>query len=232
MGKTPKKRARVQHNFYSVALAKKPNKKATPKQTVAAKKSKKRRSPSQPTVMTEAERKRFFSVIKNPRDKACFALCFYHGLRVSELRLLQMSDYREGDRGTSMDRILLHRLKGSISGETAVVPECARLIRAWLRQRGRGPGVLFPSRQRGAISRYRVFRLMQKYCRLANVAGEKAHPHCLRHTCATSLLADREEPITSVQQHLGHAAISSTMRYVHVADAYSEARIRRLQAWK
>ena len=235
MSKTAQKSRRAQQNLEIVAPTESEETAGNApalRTPASATQATKRRAPKKdPVHLTILEKTRFFSVIRNPRDKAAFGLCFYHGLRVSELRLLQMSDYREGS-SCSLDRLKVTRLKGSISGETAVIPECAKLIRAWIRRRGRSPGVLFPSRQRTALSRHRLFRLMQHYGKLAQLPPEKRHPHVLRHSCATMLLVDQGEPLVSVQQHLGHSSVQSTMKYISTGAEYSQARILRLQNWR
>lgn len=60
---------------------------------------------------TLEEIKKLFSAIKDKRDKALFLLAYRHGLRASEVALLQLSDidFKTG-------RIKIHRLKGSLSG--------------------------------------------------------------------------------------------------------------------
>jgi integrase len=235
MSKDSPKTRRAQQNEYIVELTKTPKiarKARTRKLPDLAKRAKKRRSHKQPVCLTIPETARFFKVIKAPRDRGIFSLAYYHGLRASELGLLKLSDYRQGS-SLNLDRIRLVRLKGSISGECAVVPAAAQAVRAWLRKRGHQEGPLFPSRQRGPISRFQIFRLMRRYCEAADIPKEKQHPHCLRHSTAVHLLADRREGVCDVQRHLGHADIRSTMVYLQgLTDEFNEQRIRRLATWR
>jgi site-specific recombinase XerD len=54
--------------------------------------------------------------------------------------------------------------------------------------------------------------------RLARRAGVKLHSlHQFRHTCASDLLA-AGVPIPQVQRTLGHSSVTTTMRYLHIAD--------------
>ena len=142
------------------------------------------------------------------------------------------SDFRPGS-NLNLDRLRISRLKGSISGEYGIVPTAAQMLRSWVRKRGIEPGPLFPSRQKSAISRFRIFQLMRRYCEIAGIPPEKRHPHALRHSTAIHLLSDKREGLVDVQKHLGHSDIKSTMVYLRgLDDAFNEARIRRLATWK
>ena len=213
------KSPRGQHNNYSVAPRK------TPKKPV------KRRVRNLPPYLTVPEKDRFFRVCTDVRDRAIFRLLYHCALRASEIGMLQLSDFRQGS-ALHLDRLLIHRLKGSISGETALVPAAAQALRAWVRKRGIQPGCLFPSRQKTPLSRFRIFRLMRRYCRMANIPLEKARPHCWKHTSCIHLLSDKKEGLIDVQRHAGHANVQSTMRYLALTSEFDESRVRRLSGWK
>ena len=220
MGKSTSKMARADHYNHNDRLIKKANKKA-----------KKRKPRNLPPYLTIPEKERFFKAIDDVRDRAIFRLLYHHGLRASEIGKLQLSDYRAGTT-LDLDRILIHRLKGSISGECAVVTSAAFAVRAWLRKRGIKPGTLFPSRQGTPVSRNRIYELMRRYCIKGQIPAEKGHPHCLKHTCCTHLISDQKESIMDVRQHVGHVNIRSTMVYAELMSEATEARAKRLRAWK
>jgi integrase len=200
------------------------------KATKQAPKVKKRRDRKLVVYLTTAEKERLFRVIKSARDQALFRLLYHHGLRASEIGLLRVADYRRGA-SAELDRLYIHRLKGSISGETAMVPAASLALRAWLRRRGYKEGPLFPSRQKTPITRKRIYQLMQKYCKMAGIPKEKAHPHTLKHTCCTHLVSYNGESIMDVQKHVGHSSIKSTMVYAELSDEANDARARRLRDW-
>jgi len=220
MRKTPGKTRSIGHYNQKVRLAKK-----------TSKKGRKRAQRKSIAYMTIPEKDRFFTVIKDIRDKAIFRLLYHHGLRAREIGLLNMSDFRAGS-ALHLDRIFIHRLKGSISGETGMVPIAAQAVRAWVRKRGHAEGALFPSRNRLPISRKRIWELMKRYCKLAGIPAEKSHPHCLKHSCGTHLVSDQKESIIDVQKHLGHADIRNTMIYAELSGEANESRIKRLREWK
>jgi integrase len=220
MRKKPQKTAPAEPYSQKVRLAKKPNKI-----------KQKRRSPKLPPYLTIPEKERFFKAIDSVRDRAIFRMLYHHGLRASEIGKFELSHYRQGS-DLNLDRVYIKRLKGSISGETAVVPAAARAVRAWIRIRGYRPGPLFPSRLGTPISRIRIFELMQKYCQRAAIPAEKAHPHCLKHSCCTHLISDQKESIMDVRSHVGHVNIRNTMIYADLMPEATEARAKRLREWK
>jgi integrase/recombinase XerD len=192
---------------------------------------KKRRSRKLIPYLTVPEQQRLFKAIESVRDRAMFRVLYHHGLRGGEIGKLQMSDYRAGSR-LDLDRLYIHRLKGSISGECTMITAAALALRAWIRQRGYRPGPLFPSRQGTPITRRRLGQLMEKYCLAAGIPREKSHPHVLKHSCATHLVSDKKESIMDVQKHLGHADIKSTMIYADLTGEANEARAKRLRDWR
>jgi integrase/recombinase XerD len=52
----------------------------------------------------------------------------------------------------------------------------------------------------------------------AGLAPEKCHPHVLKHSLASHLVAGNVN-LALVRQCLGHKSISSTMQYVGVSDS-------------
>jgi integrase len=195
------------------------------------KKAHRRAEKKQIVYMTVPEKDRFFRAIRDVRDRAIFRLLYHHGLRAGEIGRLEMSDFRPGA-ALNLDRIYIRRLKGSVSGETAMVPIAAQSLRAWVRKRGITEGPLFPSRQRGRITRQRIWQLMRKYCELAQIPKEKAHPHSLKHTCCTHLISNQRESIMDVQTHVGHVNIANTLIYAKLTGEANEARAKRLREWK
>ena len=197
----------------------------------APKKAKKRKARKLIGYLTIPEKDRFFAAIDSVRDRAIFRVMYHHGLRASEVGKFDMSDFRQGST-LDLDRLYIHRLKGSISGECAMIPIAAQALRAWVRKRGYLEGPLFPSRNRTRIGRCRIWELMQKYCERAKIPAEKCHPHILKHSCCTHLLSDKRESIVDVQKHVGHAQIANTMLYAELTGEANEARAKRLREWK
>ena len=85
------------------------------------------RRPEQRTIyfLTQDELRRLFKVIRSKRDKAIFLVAYRHGLRASEIGLLQRADV-----DAKQGRISIHRLKGSISGMYPLQPDVLKAIRS------------------------------------------------------------------------------------------------------
>jgi integrase len=114
--------------------------------------------------LTLDETRRLFAWITDKRDKAIFLVAYRHGLRASEIGLLRVDDL-----DLKRLRIMLHRLKGSLSGEHPLQTDEARALKAWLKHRDTDSPVLFPSRRGLPISRQMLDVLMKEYAELAGI---------------------------------------------------------------
>src|SRR5918911_5537383 len=134
------------------------------------------RRPEQHTInfLTQDELRRLFKVIRSKRDKAIFLVAYRHGLRASEIGLLQRSDV-----DAKQGRIAIHRLKGSISGVYPMQPDVLKAVRSYLRTRNDESPYLFLSKRGVPISRYMLHHLMQTYGKLVGLPVEKRKFHCL-----------------------------------------------------
>ena len=117
------------------------------------------------------------------RDKAIFLLAYRHGLRASEVGLLRVEDL---DFKTL--RIMIHRLKGSHSGEHPLQADEAKAIKAYLRERRSDSPILFTSNRGDPIARRTLDWLMKKHGAGADLPLAKQHFHCPKHSIGTHLL--------------------------------------------
>ncbi len=82
------------------------------------------------TYLTQEEVQRLFSAIKDKRDRAIFAVAYRHGLRASEVGMLQRTDV-----DLKAARITINRVKGSMSGVYPMSPDTVKLLRSYLKTR-------------------------------------------------------------------------------------------------
>ena len=163
--------------------------------------------------LTAKELKAFFSVIEDPRDRAMFSVCYWRGLRASELGKLRLDSF-----DSKAGRLRFNRVKGSRGGNDLLSPVELKRLKAWVKVRGNEPGPLFPSRHHRGIGRCMVFLLFRAYAAAAGLPSEKRHPHVLKHSIASHLVA-RQVEILKIQRWLGHKSINSTLKYAHLAQA-------------
>ena len=140
--------------------------------------------------LTQEELKRLLAVITEKRDKALFLLAYRHGLRASEIGLLQRTDV-----DLKQGRITIHRLKGSLSGIYPLQPDVIKLLRAYLRARTDASPYLFISNRGVPIDRRTLWCAMQTYGEKAGLPPEKRKFHSLKHSIATHLLDARGTPL-------------------------------------
>ena len=149
------------------------------------------------------------------RDRTMLELMYASGLRVSELVLLKTIE-------VGMNEGVL-RVTGKGS-KTRLVPfgEEARVwIERYLKEgrpvilNGKIDDALFVTGLGGPMTRQMFWTLIKKYALKAGISAPLS-PHTLRHAFATHLL-NHGADLRVVQLLLGHADISTTQIYTHVA---------------
>lgn len=162
--------------------------------------------------LTQEEARRLFKVIKNKRDRAIFLVAYYHGLRPSEVGMIQ-PEHIDLERW----KIYIPRLKNSKSGQYPMQPNEVRAIRAWMKARDQGHPWLFYGKNQMPMPRRTLHYLMNSYGEKAGIPQDKRHFHVLRHSIATHLL-DAGADIRFVQDWLGHRKIESTVVYAQITN--------------
>lgn len=150
------------------------------------------------------------------RDRAMLELLYATGLRVSELVSIGVLDISLAD---GVVRVVQGK-----GGKDRLVPlgaEAAHWIDAYLKTSRpallgqQQSAALFVTARGGPMTRQSFWLLIKKYAVLAGVT-EPLSPHVLRHAFATHLL-NHGADLRVVQLLLGHADISTTQIYTHVA---------------
>jgi integrase/recombinase XerD len=149
------------------------------------------------------------------RDRTMLEMLYATGMRVSELVQLKTNQLNlEGG------HVLLFG-KGSKERVVPLGREAIRWILVYLEgtrgqlSKGKENPVLFLNRSGRGISRQQFWKIIKAYGLKAGIR-KKITPHLLRHSFASHLLA-RGADLRSVQMMLGHADISTTQIYTHVA---------------
>ena len=149
------------------------------------------------------------------RDRAMLETLYASGLRVSELVGLKTMQ-------VSLDMNVVRVLgKGSKERLTPLGQEAAQWIARYQRTarpellRGKKSDALFVTARGGPMTRQAFWGLVKRYAAIANIRIAIS-PHTLRHAFATHLI-NHGADLRVVQLLLGHADISTTQIYTHVA---------------
>ena len=180
-----------------------------------------RREQQLPHVLSPDEARRLLNApdtatVTGRRDRALLELMYASGLRVSEVIGLRIGDV------DVRRRVLRVRGKGGRERLIPVAPSALSAVEAHLSRfpsaRRRDPrACLFPNVAGGSvpIGRSRVWLGLKTYARAAGLP-ELASPHWLRHSFATHLLNGGAD-VRAIQEMLGHARVTTTQIYTHVA---------------
>lgn len=153
---------------------------------------------------------------RNPeRDYCILLLMFRHGLRVSELCTIKLSDIN-----VETKEFHVNRLKGCDSGPHELYKGEPPAVKAWMLERAKMDppadcDTLFISERRKPLSRGSVWVMIGQVATAAGLAHLDIHPHMLRHSCGYNLV-NKGTDIRIIQGYLGHRSITSTVRYTNL----------------
>jgi integrase/recombinase XerD len=172
------------------------------------------------------------NTLRGLRDRAMLSLAYAAGLRVSELVGLKLADI-DWSRGVVSAFGKGNKRRLVPLGEVALqhLTEYLTALKTSKqaeRAAGRGPkhaAVVFLSPRGGPLTRQGFWKIVRRYARAAGLRT-RVHPHQLRHSFATHLLAGGAD-LRSVQTLLGHADVATTEVYTHVTRDHVRAAHRR-----
>ncbi len=159
------------------------------------------------------------------RNRAMLEVMYRQGLRVGEVCGLHLRDWRVKDRQVHLRPEVA---KGGREAYVPLNPVVEDFLTRWKAERRRyaaGEPHLFTTLAGAPVGRRYCWQMIRRYGRRAGI--ERAlHPHMLRHTFASELLAEGFT-IAEVQQLMRHSDIRTTAIYLHVSDAALAEKIRR-----
>jgi integrase/recombinase XerC len=153
------------------------------------------------------------------RNKALLELLYATGMRVSECSQIRLRDL-----DMYLSTVLVHG-KGSKERyipfgsfaqdalETYITNGRKELV-----SKGSSTENLFLNARGGPLTARGIREILNKLIEKSTLTG-KIHPHMMRHTFATHLMANGAD-MRTVQELLGHAFLSSTQVYTHVTNEY------------
>jgi integrase/recombinase XerD len=146
------------------------------------------------------------------RDQAMVEMLYAAGLRVSEIVRIKLEDLK-----LDLGHVLV-RGKGDKERLVPLGRAAQGAIRRYVENgreallSGKISPMLFVRRGGGRLTRQRVWQMVSA----ASRTGRHASPHMLRHSCATHMVENGAD-LRTVQTILGHADVSTTQVYTHVA---------------
>lgn len=152
------------------------------------------------------------------RDHAVLEVLYGCGMRVSELTGLDIRDLYLDD---EFVRVVG---KGSKERLVPITGSALRVLHSYLTdgarndllRHSRGTAIspaVFLNARGTRLSRQSVHGICERYGRMVGIEG--LHPHALRHSFATHMLAGGAD-LRALQEILGHADISTTQLYTHL----------------
>jgi integrase/recombinase XerD len=175
-----------------------------------------------PGTLSEAEVERLLAAPDpetplGQRDRAMLELLYACGLRISELVSLTTSaiNLQQGvvrvlGKG-GKERLVPMGMQAQQTLVDFVANGRVELLA------GRTTDALFPSNRARAMTRQTFWHAIKRHAQVAGI-GRSISPHTLRHAFATHLL-NHGADLRAVQMMLGHADLTTTQIYTHVAQA-------------
>jgi integrase len=175
---------------------------------------------------------KLISVIDDSTYKLLFSLLFYYGLRIGELRGLQVKDFKN-------DRLSINKElsnKSRFGGQVILDPKTSTSFRYYPllkniekllklvidEKKLKSNDYLFINDKREkVIGETTIRRKLEEYCFKAKVKVIKIHE--FRHSCATYLINNNIDP-KDIANRLGHSSVDTTLRvYAHLLPVRKES---------
>src|SRR6266700_4055992 len=146
------------------------------------------------------------------RDQAMLEVLYAGGLRVSEIANVKLEDLK-----LELGHVLV-RGKGDKERLVPLGRAAQESVRNYVADgretllNNKVSSMLFVRRGGGRLTRQRIWQMVSA----ASASGRHASPHTLRHSCATHMVENGAD-LRTIQTILGHADISTSQIYTHVA---------------
>ncbi|MFN8244154.1 MAG: tyrosine-type recombinase/integrase [Ferruginibacter sp.] len=173
-----------------------------------------------PVVLSRQEITALMNVSSHLKQRVMIALLYGCGLRCGELRNLKLAD-------VDLDRSMLfiRQAKGKKDRYIPLGNTLTNILAKYIRIEKPGEWLFTGKNKRGPLPARHAFAssirqrsiqsLIKQTARKAGIV-KNINVHSLRHTYATHLLEDGVDILT-IRELLGHAHISTTLVYLHVA---------------
>ena len=154
------------------------------------------------------------------RDMALLATFLGTGARVSELIRLDLKHL-----DVKSKRVRLHRKGGDVQ-TLPLSDELVELLRTYLKCRSKRAHsrAVFVSIRGRRLTQQSIGAIVGRCATKARLPKTRISPHTLRHTFATTLLANGEN-LQTIRVLMNHKSLSTTARYLHTQDEQLNAAV-------
>ena len=147
------------------------------------------------------------------RNRAMLEVFYAAALRVSEIAGVKLEDLKLDlgyvlARGKGDKERIVPLGKGAQDALTQYLKHSRPIL-----AKGKSSPLLFLGRGASRLTRQRIWQMVRE---ASTDSGRHASPHMLRHSCATHMVENGAD-LRTVQTILGHADISTTQVYTHLA---------------
>lgn len=161
------------------------------------------------------------STREGKRDRAILETFFSTGLRLAELRSLNVKDINEKTREISIRgkrgkiRVVFLSDRAVEALKEYLVSRVDHLTPLFIRGLEKASNIMPPGEEY-RLSRVSIWNIVKRYALKAGIVSNPS-PHTLRHSFATDLLRNGAD-LRSVQEMLGHKDLGTTQIYTHVTN--------------
>ncbi len=174
--------------------------------------------------LTKAEYERLLKAAKSKKNERLYlimqTICAT-GIRVSELKYVDVNSVMTGQAQV--------RLKGKI--RMVILPrELCALLKKYIKEKHITSGSVFVTRKGQPVDRHSIWKSMKQLCETAGVSKDKVFPHNLRHTFATTSVANGMD-IKTLSTILGHVSSKTTLDiYLHSTEEMKKEAAEKINA--
>jgi site-specific recombinase XerD len=172
-----------------------------------------KRSHPIPKVLTRQEVQKLLNATDNLKHKTILLVAYSAGLRISEVRMLKVTDIR-----SDINKINIEYGKGNRQRFAWLSEKALLCLREYYRKyRPPKDGYLFPGASKEPLTDRSLQRFFKSSLQKSGITSDVTF-HSLRHSFATHLI-ETNTPILYVKEMLGHRRAETTERYIHLANS-------------
>lgn len=160
-----------------------------------------------PQYLEEWEITDMLDICEDIEEEIIIKLLFYTGLRAKEMLSLTHENFREDPNGLMWLKVI--KGKGNKERVIPLNDDMKTVIKRYMEF------LKFKNPKASKLFNYSYSTLWYRLNKIAKRANVTVHPHLMRHTFATTLLSKGVD-IRVIADIMGHANVSSTMRYTKV----------------